>query len=94
MEVNAIQIVNIAGERIKLLSIEDVTHVLNVSERTARQYLVDGLIPSCTIKRRKYVTEQNLVAFLKGAKSTRRKAAVPPPKYEVDDFPPDKWESP
>ena len=41
-----------------------------------------------------FVTEQNLVRFFKGARSTRRKAAVPPPKYEADDFPPDVWESP
>jgi len=88
-----LQTINIAGQRIKLLTIQETAQILNVSERTARQYLVDGLIPSCTIKRRKFVTEDNLAAFFRGAKSTRRKAAVPPPQYEADDFPPDPFEA-
>lgn len=82
----------VAGEKITLLTLQEVTEILGVSERTTRQYIVDGLIPACKISRHLYVTDKNLSAFLRGAKSTRRKSAVSAPKYEIDDFPPDPWE--
>ncbi len=82
----------VAGERITLLTLQEVTEILGVSERTARQYIVDGLIPACKLKRRLYVTDKNLSAFLRGAKSTRRKTAVTAPQYETIVFPSDVWE--
>lgn len=87
------QTVYIGGEKIKLLTVQETAALLGVSERTVRQYLKDGLIPSCKIRRRLYVYDKHLSAFFKGAKSTRRKAPVEAPKYEIDDFPPDIWES-
>ena len=86
------QTIKIAGERINLLTLQETARALNVSERTARQYLRDGLIPSCKVKRRLFVTDRNLALFLKGARSTRRKPTIPAPKYEIDDFPADAWE--
>ena len=86
------QTVYIGGEKIKLLTVQETADLLGVSERTARQYLKDNLIPSCRIKRRLFVTEKNLSAFFKGAKSTRRKKPVKAPRYEADDFPADAWE--
>lgn len=88
------QTVYIGGEKIKLLTVQETADLLGVSERTARQYLKDGLIPSCKVRRRLYVYERHLSAFFKGAKSTRRKKPVKAPQYETNDFPPDAWESP
>ena len=85
----------IAGEKIVLLDLKETSLFLGISERTARSYFRDGLIPFCKIRRKLYCTDRNLAAFLKGAASTRRKAAVTAPQYDIpiyDDAPPDPWD--
>lgn len=84
----------VGAETIRLYDLTEASEILGTSERTTRQYLYDGLIPSVRLKRRLYITDRNLSAFLRGASSTKRKKRVEPPKYEVDDYPADPWESP
>lgn len=82
--------VYVAGERINLLDLQEVSSILGTCERTTRQYIVDGFIPACKIRRRLFVTDKNLSKFIRGASSTRRKTKVAPPKY--DDGEADPWE--
>ena len=82
----------IGGERTILLSEKEAAELLGVSDRTIRNYLTKGFIPSVTINRRTYIWDQNLLAFIRGAKTTRRRKGVNPPEYA--SFPPDPWESP
>ncbi len=83
---------HIAGERITLYDLEEASALLGVTSRTLRSYVYQGIIPCCRLRRKLYFTDKNLSAFLRGARSTRRKTPVDAPKYEVDDFPPDVWE--
>ena len=82
----------IAGERIVLYDLDEASSLLGISPRTLREYTYRQIIPVCRLRRKLYFTDKNLSAFLRGAKSTRRKASVPAPRYEAVDFPADAWE--
>lgn len=82
----------IGPDTITLYDLQEAADLLGVTSRTLRSYVYQGIIPCCRLRRKLYFTDRNLSAFLRGARSTRRKTPVDAPKYEVDDFPPDVWE--
>ena len=84
---------HVAGERIVLYDLEEASAMLGICQRTLREYSYREIIPACRLRRKLYFTDKNLSAFLRGAKSTRRKSTVPAPRFETDDFPPDPMES-
>ena len=49
----------VIGE-LKLYTVEDLADILEVQERTIRNYLKDGLLKGRKLARRWYVTEENL----------------------------------
>lgn len=90
------QYVDIPGVYMRLYTREEAAKVLNVSLKTISNYIRSGRLPAQTVRGRYVITEKNLIAFLSGAKSTRSRNKVEPPKFEnqeFDDAPPDPWES-
>ena len=79
----------VGGERTLLLTTEDAARELGVSPRTIRNYCTTGRIPYCTIGRTIYIWDKHLMAFIRGARTTRTYKKISPPKFEAEDFPPD-----
>lgn len=81
----------IGREQTILYTLRECAAELGVSERTMRSYIQRGLIPAQKIRRKIYVWDRNLQAFVRGAKSTRNLQAVPAPEYDTafEDMPPD-----
>ena len=87
--------------KLTLYTREEVAEQLHISPRTVWQYIHDERLPAVKIKGKWYVWERNLIAFLTGAKSTKQKHKVAPPKFATppfvesrrDDDPPDPFYS-
>lgn len=85
----------IGGERTVLYTQQEAAALLGVTDRTLRNYILQGRIPAVTIRRRVYIWDQHLKQFIRGAKTTRRYEKIAAPEYDDLDFdaPPDAWES-
>lgn len=83
---------NIAGEITVLYTLDEAAAVLGVSERTLRTYIYEGRIPACKLRRRWYIWDKNLNAYLRGAKSTKTYKPVQAPQYDAAEYAPDPWE--
>lgn len=61
-----------------------------ISPRTVRRYIQSGRLPAQKIRGRWIITEDNLTAFIRGAKTTHSRNTVPAPRFD-ESFPPDPF---
>jgi excisionase family DNA binding protein len=51
---------------VELLTVEDITSRLNVSDQTLRRYIREGKLKARKVGRQYYITKENFIKYLNG----------------------------
>ncbi len=80
----------VGRDRLTLYTEAETARMIGVSERTVRSYLRSGRIPYVRIRRKVYIEHNNLLEYLRGARTSRIYQQIAAIEFQTDfTAPPD-----